>query len=95
MIPSFLKKDSMLTGVLIGIALSVLFYALLYFTDVLVFNSLGSHIVSRPQYLYLLSIVINLFPVKYYFVNKKMDKTGRGILLVTCVLGLVYFPLFA
>lgn len=95
MIFTFLKKDTLLTGILVGIVLPIVFYAVLYFIDVLVFSSLSSHIVARPQYLYLLSTVINLFPIKYYFVNKKMDKTGRGILLVTCVLGLAYFPLFA
>jgi len=95
MIPSFFKKDSLVTGAIIGIILPVLFYGALYGLDTIVYSSLGSHIVARPQYLYLLSIVANLFPIKYYFVNKKSDGTGRGVLLVTFILGMLYFPLFA
>jgi len=95
MIPSFFKKDNFLTGILIGIILPVLFYGALFGIDAVVFNSFGSHIVAKPQYLYLLSIVANLFPVKYYFVNKKSDKTGRGVLLVTVIFGMLYFPFSA
>ena len=92
MIPSFFKKDSFLTGIAIGIILPTLFYGALYGIDVIVFNLLGSHIVAKPEYLYLLSIVANLFPIKYYFVNKKSDKTGRGVLLITFIFGMLYFP---
>jgi len=94
MLPSFFKKDSFFTGIVIGILLPVLFYGALYGIDLLVFNSFNSHIVSKPQYLFLLGTLANLFPIKYYFVNKKEDRTGRGVLLVTFILGMIYFPLF-
>jgi hypothetical protein len=95
MLPDFFKKDSFFTGLVIGIILPALFYGVLYGIDIIAFNTLNSHIVDKPEYLFLLSIIANLFPIKYYFVNKKNDKTGRGILLVTFVLGMLYFPLFA
>jgi hypothetical protein len=95
MILSFFKRDSFLTGVVIGIILPTLFYGALNGIDLVAFENFGSHIVTKPQYLYLLSLVTNLFPIKYYFVNKKSEGTGRGILLVTLILGMLYFPFFA
>lgn len=94
MLASFFKKDSLFTGIFIGIILPALFYGALYGIDIVVFKSFNTHIVARPQYLYLLSLVANLFPIKYYFVNQKREKTGRGVLLVTFVFGILYFPLF-
>ena len=91
---SFFNRDSFLTGIIIGIFLPTLFYLVLFGIDILVFQSFGSNIVAKPQYLYLLSIVANLFPIKYYFVNKKREKTGRGVLLVTFIFGILYFPIF-
>jgi len=41
----------------------------------------------------LVSLFGNLFPIRYYFVNLKFDKTGRGVLLVTFVLVLIFFGL--
>lgn len=95
MIPSFLKKDSLFTGVVIGIILPVLFFGALYGIDIIVFMSFGAHIVAKQEYLYLLSIVANLFPIKYYFVNAQSDKTGRGVLLITVIFGILYFPFFS
>ncbi|GAB4317436.1 MAG: hypothetical protein Kow00127_09180 [Bacteroidales bacterium] len=43
--------------------------------------------------LILISIFSNLIPIRYYFVMVKMDKTGRGLLLVTFVLALTFFGL--
>lgn len=86
-----INRDSLIFGVLLGILLPVLSYALLYLIDLLVYSSFHSHIVARMNYLFLLSIVVNLFPIRYYFVNLKYDKTGRGVLLVTLIATLTYF----
>lgn len=94
MLPSFFKNDSLITGIIIGIILPLVLYAALFGIDLVAFKSFSSHIVSKPQYLYLLSIVANLFPIKYYFVNKKKEATGRGVLIVTIFLGMLYFPFF-
>jgi len=51
----------------------------------------STHMLRKQEYLFLLSIAINLFAIKYYFVNLNYDKTGRGILLVTFALAMLYF----
>jgi len=94
MLPAFFKKDSFITGIVIGFLLPSVFFAFLYLIDIGVFRFFNAHIVTLPAYLFLLSIIANLFPIKYYFVNKTNDKTGRGILLVTFIWVLLFFVLF-
>jgi hypothetical protein len=88
-----LKKDNTLFGVLIGLVLPALFYGLL---------SLIGHFVKtgpvwarpfEPDRMMLLSIFINLLPIRLYFVSWKMEKTGRGVLLITVVLVIGYFAM--
>jgi len=86
-----LKKDAFLFGLLIGLVLPVVFFMLLYFggkllVDIELFESL--HDKGTIQ---LISIFVNLFPIKYYFVNLKYEQSGRGVLLMTFVLALLYF----
>lgn len=85
------KRDTFLFGVLFGIALPVIFYFVLFLLDMAVVDLFGQHMLKEQKYLYLLSIAINLFAIKYYFVNLKYDKTGRGILIVTFAFTLLYF----
>ncbi len=39
----------------------------------------------------LISLSANLFSIRYYFVSLKYDKTGRGLLLVTFILMILFF----
>lgn len=85
---SFFKRDSIWLGILIGIILPVLTYFLIY----LILNIVGGeHQTFRKSTIYLLSIFINLAPFRYYIVKLKFDKTGRGILLDTFVMAIIYF----
>ncbi|MEJ2594266.1 MAG: hypothetical protein P8100_03870 [bacterium] len=88
-----LNQDNYLLGIAIGLALPVIFYALLYLLDMGVVAAFGQHMLRKQEYLLLLSIAINLFPIKYYFVNLQFDKTGRGVLVITFVKTLLYFVL--
>ena len=88
-------RDNYYLGILLGILLPVVFYFLLLLMDMLVVATLDSHMLRKQEYLILLSITINLFSIKYYFVNLKYDKTGRGVLLITFVQTLVYFLLIS
>lgn len=94
MLPAFFKNDSFVTGIVIGFLFPSVFYAFLYLIDLGVLKFFNSHIVTFPAYLFLLSITANLFPIKYYFVNKMHEKTGRGILMVTFIWGMLFFVLF-
>lgn len=87
----FLKRDNFVIGIVLGLLLPVIFYLALYLLDLLVVSIFDTHMLAKQEYLFLLSIAINLFAIKYYFVNLKYDKTGRGVLIVTFALTMIYF----
>ena len=47
----------------------------------------------RPRVPALVAIVANLVPFRYYMVNKKFDRTGRGLLLATFLFVILVFSL--
>jgi len=85
------KRDQFFVGIIFGLLLPVVFFIVLYLIDLLVLEMFNTHMLRKQEYLFLLSIAINLFAIKYYFVNLNYDKTGRGILIVTFALTLLYF----
>jgi len=87
------KKDAVWFGVVIGLLAPPLFYGLLFLINLAIIEVFYEHYAIRPKTMALLSIFINLLPIRVYFVNWKLDKTGRGILLVTFVLMILYFSL--
>ncbi|MFN4121940.1 MAG: hypothetical protein ACK4GL_01400 [Flavobacteriales bacterium] len=80
----FFKKDNMAFGTSLGAVIPILMFILLS-----AFNQIERGGVSKPLFdnntLYVLSIFTNIVPFRIYMVNLKMDKTGRGILLVTFI----------
>lgn len=93
MFEKLFKRDTFLAGLIMGFVLPGIFYLVIYLIDFVVFETFSTHMLAKQAYLYLLSIAINLFAIKYYFVNLQYDKTGRGILIVTFALAIVYFVL--
>jgi hypothetical protein len=89
-----LKRDSIWFGLLLGTLLPVVLYLII--TAIGKFTEPGT-IINRPFEGYkpiLLSLVVNLVTLRIYFVNLKMDKTGRGILLATFTIGVIFFIFF-
>ena len=86
-----LKKDNYLFGLAVGIltpaALFGLIYAMNFFLLVI---GVAKFYLDLENHL-LVSVFGNLLPIRYYFVNLKFDKTGRGVLLVTFVVILLFF----
>ncbi|MCF6342946.1 MAG: hypothetical protein L3J31_09105 [Bacteroidales bacterium] len=93
-LPVFLKKNSFMLGVFLGLALPVLFYLLLLVLDMVFSQIVGHSLTPKPHLLYLLSTVVNLFPIRHYLVKLKLEKSGLGLLAVTAMLILAYFYLF-
>jgi hypothetical protein len=88
-----LKKDNMILGVGLGILLPVVVYAIIFFimsTWGAIDPTRGIYIL-KPSTMQLISIFSNLFIFRYYMVNLKFDKTGRGILLVTFIFAGLFF----
>ena len=86
-----LKKDNTALGLLIGLILPGMFYGLLSLVA-LVINT-GS-VWAKPfehDKMMLLAMVINIFPIRLYFVSYKFEKTGKGVLLITFLMVFSYF----
>ena len=84
-------RDSLWFGILTGIVMPLLLYGLLFLLWLL-FSDLFAHPEDvNLALLQIISPVINLFFIRYYFVTKKYDDTGRGILLVTFIYVIAFF----
>ncbi len=75
------KKDSIIFGIILGIVLPGIIYAILQYIKI----PLTKHTSL------LLSLSINMLTIRYYFVNLRYDRTGRGILFVTFIFGIIIF----
>ena len=88
----FLKKDSYWLGAILGIVVPGIIYVILHFLNVLTHSETkqNGHIFEDST-LQILSIVVNALLLRYYLVNLKFDKTGRGILLITFIFTIAFF----
>ena len=85
-----LKKDSLILGIILGIVLPAILFVVLYFLSRIFAPTSKDYLVQLPT-IELISILPNLFTLRYYLAKLKLDKTGRGILLVTFILAILYF----
>ncbi len=51
----------------------------------------GSELIFDESLLQIISPVINLFFIRYYFVSKKYEESGKGMLLVTLIYVIAFF----
>ena len=75
----FLNKDCWILGLAIGLVLPFIVYLLLNIVDNMIDSAFGMNITREHHLLYLLSIVINMWPIRQYLVKHKYEKTGFGI----------------
>jgi lipid-A-disaccharide synthase-like uncharacterized protein len=81
------KKDSWILGIALGIVTPLIIYGLLY-AGVKYWSTLNNALhfeLVKQSTLQLAGIFVNMFTFRYYMVNLRYDKTGRGILLATFV----------
>ncbi|MCF6169825.1 MAG: hypothetical protein L3J66_02465 [Bacteroidales bacterium] len=93
-LPDFFKKDIFVFGMATALVLPVVFYAFLMLVDLLVLQLFGTHLTRENHLMYLLATLSNLWPVRYYLVKLKFEKTGLGVLVITAIQILAYFYLF-
>ncbi len=79
-----LKINNDWLGVLIGLLLPAAFFGL-----AMVAKSVFHHMISTP-FLLILCVGANFLPVLFYS-KYNLDKTSRGLVLVTLFLGLLFF----
>lgn len=89
-----LNKDKWTLGIIIGLVLPVLVYALVIAVLIPYGQVDGIIYTPRPKIPFLVAIVANVFPFRIFMVSKKKDRTGRGILLVTFIMVIAFFIIF-
>lgn len=85
------NKNAYWFGILLGIAAPLLVFIILYGALQLYHELAVAQDLIDTSNLQLLSTVVNLFFIRYYFVSKKYEDTGRGILLVTFIYVIAFF----
>ncbi|MBK7969951.1 MAG: hypothetical protein IPK08_13950 [Bacteroidetes bacterium] len=86
------KKDSMWLGIGIGIVVLIVGYYTLHFLNIWISDYFFNRTpVFRERTIQVLSIFLNVFPFRYFMLKTEKEYTGRGILLVTFVVGLSFF----
>lgn len=88
-----LRQDSFGMGTFLGIVLPLVVFGILWGIIKIIGLIAGIAELVRVDKIILLSICVNLFTLRYYLLKLKMDKTGRGILAVTFIFGLLFFIL--
>ena len=88
---NMLKKDHYAFGLAVGMLTPLLLFALIYAMNVfLILIGVAKFPLDLETHI-LVSIFGNLLPIRYYFVTLKYDKTGRGVLLITFVVVILFF----
>ena len=86
------KKDSILNGVVIGLVVLVAGYFSLKYLNIYISEKVFHRPpVFRQSTIEVIAIFLNVFPFRYLMLKTEREYTGRGILLVTFIFGLVYF----
>ena len=85
-----LRRDSLWMGLFLGILLPAVLFGVLEGLLAIVEHFTGKIDIVDIKKIILLSIVPNLFLLRYYLLKLKYDLTGRGILAATFVLGIVF-----
>jgi hypothetical protein len=87
------NRNSLWSGMVIGIAMPLIIYGLMYLVLYLYNYYFGGEALLNEAMLQIIAPVVNLFFIRYYFITKKYEDTGRGVLLVTFVYVIAYFAI--
>ena len=87
-----LRRDSWPMGISLGICVPALTFGILYGLVYLILTAFGKPLdilnLDLVKKFILLSIVPSVFVMRYYLLKLKFDLTGRGILLITFLIGI-------
>ncbi|MCR4680591.1 MAG: hypothetical protein K5636_03140 [Bacteroidales bacterium] len=93
----FLRKDSYAMGIVLGILIPVILFGILFAVLAILVHARPEMLVNNPTLyktivpkLILISMIPSLLILRHYLLKLKYDKTGRGIIISTFVLGLVF-----
>lgn len=92
-----LRSDSFSLGVILGLAVPVVLFAILIGVLLVLVHTNPDMLIRNPK-LYktlipkfiLIAMLPSIFMMRHYLLNLKYDKTGRGILVATLILGVAF-----
>ena len=87
------NRNSLWLGIVIGIAMPLILYGLMYLVLLLYNHYAEGEVILNERMLQIIAPVANLLFIRYYFVTRKYEDTGRGVLLVTFVYVISYFAI--
>ena len=85
-----LRKDSFVMGLFLGALVPAITFGLVYLIVYIVEHYTGKSGIVSIQKIILLAVVPNLFLLRYYLLKLKHDLTGRGIVAITFVIGIIF-----
>ncbi|HNY62565.1 MAG TPA: hypothetical protein PLH70_02240 [Bacteroidales bacterium] len=85
-----LRKDSVWMGIFLGTIAPLLLFGLLRLILFFIEQKTGKLGVVSIQKLLILSIIPNLFILRYYLLKLKYDLTGKGIVTVTFIIAVIF-----
>ena len=85
-----LRRDSLWMGILIGILCPALIFGLIELIIFIIGKNFERVAVIEIQKNLLLSVIPNLFILRHYILKLKYDLTGRGILLATFLIAILF-----
>ena len=86
---SILKKDTLPFGLLVGVLFPFVVGAICFLINYIITQQTGKTVFSFSGVV-MLAIMVNLFPFMKYTSSWECDNTGKGILIVTKVLVIIY-----
>lgn len=92
---NWLRKDSIGMGILIGFIVPAATFGVIYCVVALVLSLTGRQPteiigIDMVQKFILLSLIPSVFTMRHYLLKLKYDRTGRGILLVTFLVAILF-----
>ncbi len=92
---NWLRKDSIGMGLLIGFIVPAATFGVIYGVVALVLSLTGRQPteiigIDMVQKFILLSLIPSVFTMRHYLLKLKYDRTGRGILLVTFLVAILF-----
>jgi len=85
-----LRQDSFWMGLILGSIIPAIIFGLLELIIYFLPHQIKDASVFTLQRLILISIIPNILLLRYYLLKLKYDLTGRGILAITFVIGIIF-----
>jgi hypothetical protein len=89
-IVDLLRKDSMFMGIILGFLFPGILFGILKLVMYFIEQKTGPVDMVTNTKLIVLSMIPNIFVLRYYLLKLKYDLTGRGILASTFVVAIIF-----